>query len=519
MRIAIAGISHESLNFSPLVTSLDEFQVWRGEEILQADSQFAAVKSRSRRVGVANDSPDSAAGGEGAAYATLGEMMRDADVEPVPILHASGLAPSGVVAERAYLRLRDEIVAGIRRAGQLDGVCLILHGALLVENIWSGETDLARSIRAVVGNDVPIAARLDLHGNLTEEFANKIDIWTVYRTAPHRDAPQTLERAMALLTRSIRAGHRPRPVFVRVPLLLPGEISTTDIEPMKSLLALVAEIERQPGIRTAEILVGFAWADAAHASSSVAVIAEDEASLPRARREAKRLAQAMWDRRHDFTFDQEVAASADGAIDLALSAAESTVFIADSGDNPTAGTPGDVPYFLSRLLAKAAPDAILAGIPDEAAARSCFAQGVGATVTLSLGGKLDTEHGGPLAVTGTVEHLYQADADVKEAAIATLRVGGVRVLITDRRSYFATLDDFRKAGVEPLDHKIVVVKLGYLMPELRDAAPREILALSPGYSDMDLTRLPYRYVTRPIYPLDKEFAWRPMITNVAGYGD
>ena len=504
MRIALAGISHEALNFSPLVTTAEDFQVWRGEELLAADSQFAPYAA--------------GAGRSERTYGTLAEMMQALGVDVVPILHANGLAPSGMVEERAYLALRDEIVAGIRQAGHLDGICLILHGALLVENIWSGETDLVRSIRAVAGNDIPIAARLDLHGNLTEEFANKTDIWTVYRTAPHRDAPQTLERAMKLLTHCIRGGHRPRPAFIRVPLLLPGEIATTDVEPMQSLLALVAEIERLPGILTAELLVGFAWADAAHASSSVVVIAENEAYLPAARREATRLAQAMWDQRHNFTYDQEVASSADEAIDLALAAAESTVFIADSGDNPTAGTPGDVPFVLSRLLAKKVPDAVLAGIPDQAAAQICFAQGIGATVTLSLGGKLDTEHGGPLAVTGTVEHLYRPSPDVKEAAIATLRVGGVQVLITDTRKYFSTLDDFRRAGVEPLDHKIVVVKLGYLMPELRDAAPREILALSPGYSDMDLTRLPYRYVTRPVFPLDKAFAWRPMITNVAGYG-
>ena len=143
---------------------------------------------------------------------------------------------------------------------------------------------------------------------------------------------------------------------------------------------------------------------------------------------------------------------------------------------------------------------------------------MGATVSLSLGGKLDSEHGGPLEVTGVVEHVYRPQSDAMEAAIATLRVGGVRVLISDRRKYYSTLDDFRRAGVEPLDHKIVVVKLGYLMPELRDAAPREILALTPGYSDMDLTRLPYGQVTRPVFPLDKAFEWRPMITNVAGYG-
>jgi microcystin degradation protein MlrC len=106
---------------------------------------------------------------------------------------------------------------------------------------------------------------------------------------------------------------------------------------------------------------------------------------------------------------------------------------------------------------------------------------------------------------------------VQEAAVATLRVGGVRVLVTDLRKVFMGLADFHQAGVEPLEHKIVVVKLGYLMPELRDGAPREILALSPGYSDMDFTRLPYRYVTRPIFPLDGDFAWQPAITNTAGY--
>lgn len=507
MRIAIAGISHEALNTSPLPTTLEHFKVWRGQEILQGESGFSPY----------------AAGAATAAmvapkYASLTQMMDDLGAEPVPILHANGLAPSGTVEQSVYLNLRDEIVDGIQQAGPLDGICLILHGALLVENIWSGETDLVRAIRAVAGNDILISARFDLHGNLTEEFANKTDIWTVYRTAPHRDAPQTLERAMTLLAHCIRGGHRPRPVFIRVPMILPGEKATTEVEPMKSLLELAVEIGQQPGILTAEILVGFGWADAAYSSSSVVVIAEDDIHLPHARRQAKRLAQAMWDQRHNFTFDQEVAQSADEAIELALAAGEKCVFIADSGDNPTAGTPGDVPHFLSRLLAKSVPDAVVAGIPDNAAARICFEAGVGATVSLSLGGKLDSQHGAPEEVTGVVERLYQPGPDSSDAAIATVRVGGVLVLVTDRRTFFSTLNDFRKAGVEPLDHKVVVVKLGYLMPELRDAAPREILALTPGYSDMDFTRLPYNYVTRPIFPLDEEFAWSPVITNVAGYG-
>jgi microcystin degradation protein MlrC len=103
--------------------------------------------------------------------------------------------------------------------------------------------------------------------------------------------------------------------------------------------------------------------------------------------------------------------------------------------------------------------------------------------------------------------------------MATLNSNGVRVIVTGLRKAMTTLDDFRRAGIDPLRHKIVVVKLGYLMPELRDAAPREIMVLTPGYSDMQLERLPYRFATRPIFPLDRDFAWRPQITNVTGMTD
>jgi microcystin degradation protein MlrC len=503
MRIAIAGLSHESLNFSPIPTTSADFQVLRGEQILAGNHPHAPYPAKQPRLATATQT-----------YADIPDMLRALGVEPVPILFARAL-PSGIVEEQTYLQFREEIVRGIRKAGPLDGICLILHGALLVENIWSGETDLVREIRAVVGNAVPIAVRFDLHGNLTEEFANKADIWTVFRTAPHRDAPETLERAMTLLVRCIREGLRPRPAFIRIPLLIPGEKSTTDARPMQSLLELVEEVGQMSGILTAELLVGFGWADAPHASSSIVVIAEDEAHLPTARREAVRLAQAMWDQRHNFTFDRDVAASVDEAIDMALQASESTVFISDGGDNPTAGAPGDTTNFLARLLARQVPDVVVAGIPDPDVARICFQHGVGATVTISLGGKLDTRHCTPVEVTGVVEHLYQPSTG--EAGVATLRAGGVRVLVTDTRKAFMTLADFRKAGIDPLAHKIVVVKLGYLFPELRDIAPREILALSPGYSDLDLTRLPYKYVTRPIFPLDPDFTWRPIITNSAGY--
>jgi microcystin degradation protein MlrC len=488
MRIAIAGITNEALGSSPIRTRLDDFRVLRGEEVLH----------------------------DGAA---LGDLADELGAEVIPVLVATHIAPGGTVELEAYLSLRDEIMRGLIALDRVDGVCLLLHGAMLVEHIWSGEADLVRTIRAALGRDVRIAARLDLHGNVCEDFANRTDIWTAFRTAPHRDATETSRRALRLLVGALQTGDRPRPVFIRVPLLLQGEKATTDVEPMRTLEAMAREIEQSSGILNAEVLVGFGWADAPHASSSVAVTARTEADLPEARHYARRLAHAMWQRREEFTFDQQVIASVDEALDVALAAPESSVWLTDCGDNPTAGTPGDSTFFLKRLLERGVNDAVFASIPDEAAWRTCAEAGIGATVDLDLGAKWDSTYTGPISVQGVVEHLFEGDLPRKVSPMATLNIDGVRVIVTRLRKAMTTLDDFRRAGLDPLRHKIVVVKLGYLMPELRDAAPREIMVLTPGYSDMQLERLPYKFITRPIFPLDKDFDWRPQITNVAGMTD
>lgn len=486
MRIAIAGISHEALTFSPLTVGLDGFRVRRGQAVLDHLAERVSL-----------DYPG---------------------VELVPTLVASSVLPSGLVEQATYLQLRDEIVARLREAGPLDGICLILHGAMLVEHIWSGETDLVREIRAAVGYGPLLAIRFDMHANLTPELASKADLWTGFRTAPHRDINEAFTRTLDLLIRAVRSGRRPRPVFVPIPLLLAGEQAMTDFEPMRSLLGRVAAIERRPGILTADYLVGFGWADAPHSGSNVVVVAEDDAHLPAARDAARELAAAVWEARGQFSFAQEVAPSVDAAIERALAAPEPCVFISDAGDNTTAGATGDVPVFLERLLAHGARDAVIVSLLDPESARQCLEAGVGATVALRLGGKIDRVHGTPVPVTAVIERIYRPAENPQESAIVTIRVDGVRVVLTDRRRFFVRLADFALAGIDPLAHRIVVVKLGYLMPELYDIAPRSILTFSPGCSGLDFRALPYRYVTRPILPLDDEFPWQPAVANTAGYG-
>lgn len=58
-------------------------------------------------------------------------------------------------------------------------------------------------------------------------------------------------------------------------------------------------------------------------------------------------------------------------------------------------------------------------------------------------------------------------------------------------------------GIDPRTFDLVVVKIGYLEPELYDMAADWLLALTPGGVDQDLLRLGHHKVARPLYPFDE----------------
>jgi microcystin degradation protein MlrC len=461
MRIALGGIRHETNTFSPVRTTSADFVVLRGADMLQG---------------------------------SFWEEWRRPDMELLPTLSAEA-TPNGLIEQETYQALKDELLERLRAVLPVDGIYLDLHGAMEVAGIGDGECDLVAAIRGCVGSDVLISASLDLHGNIGPDLVEQVNILTAFRTAPHRDADATRQRAIRHLERCIRTGMRPQAVMIKVPLLLPGEFAITEIEPARTLYRMLPEIDMVPGVLDSSLLIGYAWADSPHASVSVIVVAEQDRTP--ALRHAARLATAVWKRRADFQPESELL-GIDQAIALADSVPEHPVFLSDTGDNVTAGGAGDIPLFIERLLAAEITDAVVAGIRDPDAVSLCAAAGLGNTITAALGGKLDSAHGAPLLVSGMVAHLDPTE----HPTLAVLRVGGVKIILTTDRRPFTSLASFHAAGIDPLQGTIVVVKLGYLFPELRDLAPRALLAASPGYSDLQLGTFPYRLLRRPIFPLD-----------------
>lgn len=486
-RVGLGGIAIESSTFSPLPSGKDDFTVLRGAEMLGRYPFMPSWRFRGRT-----------------------------DIEWLPCLHARSI-PGGPVLSDTYVEMKQELLDRIRAALPLDAFYLDIHGAMNVLGMDDAEGDLAAAIRALVGSDCLISAGMDLHGNVSARLVESVDMFTAYRLAPHDDVLETRERACANLMHCLDEQIRPIRAWVRIPVMLPGERTSTLVEPGKSVYASLRESDAVPGIIDASLWVGYVWADEPRSGATVVVTGTDAIN---AQREAEKIAQRYWNTREDFRFVAP-AGSADWCIEQAIAFPGNAVIISDSGDNPTAGGVGDVPYVIGRLLAQpaiaqGAISAIYASVPDPAAVATCFATGVNHAVEVSIGGKLDSVHAEPLPVVGTIKTLFPNDP--VGGNIAVLRVGGVHVILTSRRKPYHFINDFTNLDLDLAEHKITAVKIGYLEPELRHAARHALLALTPGAVNQDIAALHYERVVRPIYPLDPDFDAPDLRAQLFGSG-
>ncbi|MGI4745572.1 MAG: M81 family metallopeptidase [Janthinobacterium lividum] len=473
MRIAVGGIHIECSTYNPVETAYDVFRVARGT------SQFA-----SPMFGFLEDYP-----------ATF-----------LPTLHARAI-PGGPVTAAAYTALVNEFLDRLRAHGPVDGLYLAMHGAMFVTGMEDAEGDWISRARAVVGPDCPIAVSYDLHGNVTQKIVDCIDMFSTYRTAPHIDVEETMRRSVSMLVRSIETGVRPFVVWTPVPVVLPGERTSTVDEPARGLYAGLPDIQMADGIWDASLMVGYVWADEPRATAAAVMTGTDQGVLAAA---GDALAARYWAAREAFAFGSRTGTIAD-CVALARENARGLTILADSGDNPTGGGVGDRADVLRELLAQGADGVILASIANRPTTDAAYAAGVGATVSLSVGGTLDVSGSKPVLVSGTVTVLAPAtDARDREAVLELDGTpGGFRLVLAARRRPYHDIADFERLGLDVSGCRILVVKSGYLSPELAPLAELSLMALSPGSVDQDVARLPRHRKMRATFPFDADFDWTP----------
>lgn len=461
MRIAVGGIHTECSTYSPVLMQDSDFRVLRGTELTD-DGYFSFLKHHRQ-------------------------------VEIAPLLHARAV-PGGPVARATYDAFKAEFLARLAAAQPFDAVYLAMHGAMKVEGLFDAEGDWIAAVRAAVGPQMLIATSYDLHGNVSARIVDQIDIFAAYRTAPHIDTPETMEAAFTMLLRALQTGERPGVVRVPVPLLLPGERSSTEDEPAKSLYAALPDLEG-PGVWRTDLMIGYVWADEPRATACAVVTGTDLAATKRA---AERIGGDFWAARGAFRFGAETGPLA-AMLDLAAAARSAPVILADSGDNPTGGGVGDRADVLAALIERDWQGALIAGITDRPAVEACFAAGPSARLDLTIGASLDPAG---VSVRAMAEVIRLAPGQTPADHQAVIRIGGITVVLAARRRPYHNLADFALLGLDPAQVPLLVVKSGYLSPELAPLANPNLMALTDGVVNQDIPRLANLHRTPGTWPWD-----------------
>lgn len=469
MKIAIGSIQCEGNSLTPIYTNFSDF------DYAQDDEMFGKVKVR--------------------------EYFEENGFEVVPTIYAHAL-PGGAVVKEDFLRLVNSLVDRIPE--DIDGLWLYLHGAMYVEEIGSGDTYLLRKIREKIGFDIPVSVAMDFHANNTDEIVKLANCITGFRTAPHTDHTETQLRGAKLLIDCINKKILPSPQMARANVVICGDAVQTSLEPLKSIMEEAERMEKETdGIMCVQVFNGQSWVDEPYMGPSFVVTHESDNEI--AFYCAKKLAGMFYKKRYDFKFLIETAEPED-AIKLAVKDNENQVFISDSGDNATAGAAGDNAYMLNRIISSDAKNVLIAGIADSDACDKCYKANIGDTLELEVGGSLDKNSEkayikGKLIHKGNILSYTGADAGPS----VTLDCGDFTVVITKNRASMCRPDIFESIELDISKYKIIVVKLGYLFPELAKIAQRSILAFTPGSSTEHLKDMNMKNIRRPMYPLDDNF--------------
>jgi len=482
-RIAIAGLAIESSTFSPAKTVEEDFKARVGTDVFT----FYPFLSK--------------------------DSINRNKAEWIPTIRGHAL-PGGIVTKEAYESLVNKTLTMLKKNMPYDGLFFDIHGAMSVEEIDDPEGDFIKKIRNVIGYETLISTSMDLHGNVSVELAEETDLITCYRMAPHEDALESKKRAVENLLERLES-KKGKPLYkarIEVPILLPGEKTSTRIEPGKSLYAKVNPITKSPGIIDAGIWLGYPWADEPRNHGVIMVTGDNKNAVGQA---AEYLAESFWNVKDEFEFVAPVA-SLDESLNLALKSKEIPYIISDMGDNPTAGGAGDVTWTLRELLKREefinnnGPSVIYASIPGPELTKKAVEIGVGNEVEALVGAQIDNRYSPPIKIKGKITAIKHGDKYAETEVV--VQSGSIKIIVTKKRKPYHKLSDFTELNINPNESDIIIVKIGYLVPELYNINKGWTMALTPGGVDQDLDRLDYKRIKRPMFPLD-DFENKPDLSS------
>lgn len=474
LRFFVAGIIHETNSFSPLPTSLRNFE---------ADCAYVPPADTMRE--------------EAMAFAGYGDAVRIIRARGDEVVEGPCFwtQPSGPCPAPLYAKLRGLLIDSLRAAGPVDAVLLPLHGAMVAEGTSDCEGDLLHAVRTVVGREIPIGAVLDLHGNVGARMIDSGAILIGVKEYPHIDYGPRVAELHAMLTDMVH-GAQLTTTLRTVPVL---SIQGTTEQPMRGFVDRMVAMEGLDGIRSLTFMHGFPWSDWEETGASVLVVSEEGDSV-QVDAVADELAELYCEIVNGSPVER-VSVSEAVTEALAASTGRGPVVIADSSDNAGGGAASDSTFLLRELIDRGCENAALGMIWDPQAAQLAADAGVGAKLHLRIGGKVGPLSGDPIDVECEVlavredvkQRMFSEDANAPLGLAVGLRAGGIEFVVNSIRQQVLDPECFTQLGIDASSKALIVVKSSQHFRALFDEfAVATIYCNAPGSLNTDLTQMPYR---------------------------
>ena len=487
MKIYMASLWQETNTFCPNSTELDLFE---SGYHLQGHEITARLADTNTEIG-----------------GFLNCLGNDRSIEVLPGT-AAWATPSGKISNTAFSTIFNEFIDKLKAHLPVDGILLALHGSLVSEHIEDCEGYILEQVRKLAGSDVPVVASLDYHACVTRQMVANANLLVGYRTYPHVDYFDTGFRAASGLLRLLKNRGRLNKEFIKLPLMLPAENTETDAGPMAAAINRLRLLDKTPGIISSSVFCTQPWLDVfEHGATVLVYSAEDvDATIP-----AKDIADYIWENRQKFflTFP-DIRTYLDSIDQYAKPA-----IVVDSGDITSAGALGDSTEILRALLERESRLKTVITMVDPTAVEQAVRLGEGGCGKFSLGGSQDYGYNARTQVTARVAKISDAKVKVKGPSFAgmeldmgrraLLNIGGtINLIVSERTSLLHDPEILRSIGINPEDFDLIIQKSHKLFRAAYQHIAKSVTILdTPGFSNMNLKRLPFKKVKRPIYPLDE----------------
>ena len=443
----------------------------------------------------------------------VGDIFEQAGIEIIPSVYAVSGA-SGVIKRHTFDYIEACFLNAVREhLHEIDGIYLMLHGASEVDGLGSGDHHILKAIRELVGPYIPITVACDPHGNLCQDYVEATTAIRSYRQSPHTDSRDTWRKMAQMVCDLVKDRRNIHSVYRKLPMILGGEQSVSADEPVRSINQYLDELEQDPRILSCSWHVGYIRHDTDVAGCGIVVVPATEADQAYAEEVADKLADYVWNKRHEFHYTGTTAKPED-ALAMALSFEGKPFVITDSGDNTTSGATGWNTFILRQALAANSDKRILfASICDPKTCDLLDGLDLGTKTEIELGVGHDAmSEKVKLEVTVLSKGEVVRPIGIGTEGIAktfgkcvVVHVEGtaIDIIVANHRQSYAHAIQFESAGVNWMDYDVTVVKQGYIFPYLKENAAGYVMSLTDGATPQDTASIPFKRIMRPMFPVDQ----------------